>query len=425
MKPQLDDAALHGLPGEIVRTIDPYTEADKAAVLASFLTIFGCYVGASPRMIAGGVHPARLHVVIVGRSAKARKGSSAFPVLQIFEDIDPDWTEHQIVGGFGSGEGVISTAAEGDPRVLIREEEFGRVLAVAARQGSTISQLLRGAWDSGKLERRLAGSSQVVTGAHIALLAHVTVGEFLDKIASTDVSGGTVNRLLLIAAGRSKRLSRGADLPDDERARLVKLTSEAVTRARHLGRMRYTPAGGALWDAMYDHLAGDDPPGLLGDAIARAEPQVLRLSICYAAADGSAEIDVPHLAAAYSVWQYARATAAEIFPSRPFSDDETKLLAALVEAGDAGLTGEQKRDVFHRHRTASQIAGMLSTLERFGLAVTSTVPTGGRPMELTVVTQKGADSADGADSAPPSPLPTLSALLAQGRRLNVLDGGAA
>lgn len=412
MKPQLDDAALHGLPGEVVRTIAPYTEADNAAVLASFLTIFGCYVGPSPRMIAGGVHPARLHTLIIGRSAKARKGSSVFPLLQIFEQIDPDWTQNQIVGGFGSGEAVISTAADGDPRVLIREEEFAKILAVAARQGSTISQLLRGAWDSGKLERRLAGSSQVVEGAHIALLAHVTVGEFLEKLERTDVSGGTVNRLLMVAAGRSKRISRGAALPDDELSRLVKLTREAVARSRHLGRMRYTPAGGALWDVMYDHLADDDPPGPLGDAIARAEPQVLRLSITYAAADGTAEIDVPHLSAAYAVWQYARATAAEVFPSRPLSDDETKLLRALVEAGDAGLTGDQKRDVFHRHRTAEQIETMLATLHRMGLAVTSKVPTGGRPMELTVVTQQGADSADSAVTTP-SPLPALPALLAQ------------
>jgi len=412
VKPTLADAAMHGLPGEFVRTVAPHTEADPAAVLVSFLTTFGCYVGPSPRILAGGVHPARLHTLIVGRSAKARKGSSAFPVMQVFETIDREWTDKQVIGGFGSGEAVISAADNGDPRVLIREEEFAKILAVAARQGSTISQLLRGAWDSGRLERRLAGSSQVVIGAHVSLLAHVTIGELLDKLAATDVSGGTVNRLLLIAAGRSKRLSRGATVPRAEVDRLAGLTEQAVTAARRIGEMRYTERGGVLWDAMYDHLADDDPPGQLGDAIARAEPQVLRLSICYAAADGTPEIDVPHLAAAYSVWRYARDTAASIFPSRPMSDDEAKLLRALADAGDAGMTADQRRDLFSRHRTAEQLDRMVATLERLGLATAAKVPTGGRPAALVTVTRHGAESADSANSAP-SPLPALSALFAQ------------
>jgi hypothetical protein len=412
VKPALAPEAFHGLPGEFVRTVEPYTEADAAAVLATFLTTFGCYVGPSPRVLAGGVHTARLHTLIVGRSAKARKGSSMFPVMQVFEHLDLEWTEQQIIGGFGSGEAVISAAADGDPKVLIREEEFAKILAVAARQGSTISQLLRGAWDSGRLERRLAGSSQVVTGAHVALLAHVTIGELLDKLAATDVSGGTVNRLLLIAAGRSKRISRGATLPQSEVERLAKLTRSAVDQARRIGQMRYTPDGGALWDVIYDHLADDDPPGPLGDAIARAEPQVLRLSIAYAAADGTPEIDVPHLAAAYSVWSYARSTAAGIFPSRAVTGDETKLLDALIEAGDAGMTADQRRDLFSRHRSAEQLDLMVSTLEGLGYARRAKVPTGGRPADLVTVTQRGADSADSADSAL-SPLPALPALLAQ------------
>jgi hypothetical protein len=413
MKPTLGDEAFHGLPGEFVRTVDPYSEADPAAVLLTFLTTFGCYVGPSPRILAGGVHTARLHTLIVGRSAKARKGSSYYPVGQVFDAIDADWTEKQIIGGFGSGEAVITAADDGDPRVLIREEEFAKILAIAARQGSTISQLLRGAWDSGRLERRLAGSTQIVTGAHIALLAHVTIGELLEKLAATDVSGGTVNRLLLVAAGRSKRLSRGATLPAHEVQRLARLTRDAVDQARRIAEMRYTPAGGALWDAMYEHLSDDDPPGPLGDAIARAEPQVLRLSIIYAIADGSSEIDVPHLAAAYTVWQYARQTAAGIFPSRATSDDETKLLAALTEAGDGGMTADQTRDVFSRHRTAEQMSQMMDNLREAGLIISREVPTGGRPMRLTTITAKGASSANSAVTGRPSPLPALPALFAQ------------
>lgn len=414
MTPRLDPVALHGLPGEFVRTVEPYSEADPAALLATFLATFGAYVGPSPRVLAGGIHTARLHVCITGRTAKARKGSSRHAVGQVFELVDSAWWDERVLGGFGSGESVITAAAGDDPRVLVNEQEFGRILAVAARQGSTITQLLREAWDTGKLERRLASGGEVVKGAHVCMLAHITVGELLDKLDRTDLSGGTINRLLLIAAERSKRLPVGANVPDRDLHRLADATRQAADTARRIGVMGYTPAGEQLWRVMYDHLAADDPPSPLGDAIARAEPQALRLSIIYATADGSSRIDVSHLAAAYAVWCYARDTAAAIFPSRDLTDDEQKLLRALVDAGDAGLTGEDRRAVFSRHRSARDLEAMVATLTRHGLAAEiEAPPTGGRPPRIVKATQRGADSADGAET-PVSPLPPISELLPVG-----------
>src|SRR5437660_378269 len=41
-------AALTGLAGEIVRTIEPHTEADPVAILLQFLVAFGNVVGRNP-----------------------------------------------------------------------------------------------------------------------------------------------------------------------------------------------------------------------------------------------------------------------------------------------------------------------------------------------------------------------------------------
>jgi hypothetical protein len=46
--PVLADAALHGLVGEIVRTIDPYTEADRMAILLNILVGVGNLLGTTP-----------------------------------------------------------------------------------------------------------------------------------------------------------------------------------------------------------------------------------------------------------------------------------------------------------------------------------------------------------------------------------------
>lgn len=43
--PMLAEEALWGLPGDIVATIEPHTEADRVAVLSSLLVAFGNAIG--------------------------------------------------------------------------------------------------------------------------------------------------------------------------------------------------------------------------------------------------------------------------------------------------------------------------------------------------------------------------------------------
>ena len=46
--PEVDDAAYYGLPGDIVRTIEPHSEADPVALLAQILASAGNAVGRCP-----------------------------------------------------------------------------------------------------------------------------------------------------------------------------------------------------------------------------------------------------------------------------------------------------------------------------------------------------------------------------------------
>src|SRR5262245_12020682 len=98
--PALADEALYGLVGDIVRTIDPYTEADKVAVLITLLTMFGNCVNASAHFLVEYTkHFVRLFVALVGRTAKGRKGQSLSTLRYIFEQLDPDWSSNRVVFG--------------------------------------------------------------------------------------------------------------------------------------------------------------------------------------------------------------------------------------------------------------------------------------------------------------------------------------
>lgn len=72
--PLLSNPAWHGLAGEFVAAIEPHTEADPVELLVDFLVSFGNAVGSGPHASADGSrHPARLNVVLVGKTSKARE----------------------------------------------------------------------------------------------------------------------------------------------------------------------------------------------------------------------------------------------------------------------------------------------------------------------------------------------------------------
>ena len=63
----LDEAALHGLAGEFVRTVEPHSEADIAALLGQLLVAFGSAVGSQPYFMAeSDRHGVNLNAVFVG-----------------------------------------------------------------------------------------------------------------------------------------------------------------------------------------------------------------------------------------------------------------------------------------------------------------------------------------------------------------------
>src|SRR5215217_1245263 len=169
--PALDPAALHGIAGEIVQTLDPHTEADPVAILIQTLALAGNVIGRNPYyQIESDRHHANLFAVLTGKSSKARKGTSAGRVSAIIRIADARWSDDRTKGGLSSGEGLINEVRDpvekwnakekvsetvdpgiADKRLMISEPEFASALSVCERHGNTLSPLIRKAWDGGKL----------------------------------------------------------------------------------------------------------------------------------------------------------------------------------------------------------------------------------------------------------------------------------
>jgi hypothetical protein len=193
--PSLAAQAFHGLAGEVVRAIEPHSEADPAAILLQFLAAFGNVVGPGPHcMVESTSHSLNLFVVLVGESSKARKGTSWGHIRRLFAGVDAEWLDQRVTGGLCSAEGLISEVRDEefvtDRRLFAVSDEFASVLRIMGREGNTLSPILRSAWDSGNLRTLVKHDPLRATGAHISLLGHITRLELLRYLSDTESHNG-------------------------------------------------------------------------------------------------------------------------------------------------------------------------------------------------------------------------------------------
>jgi hypothetical protein len=371
--PTLDGAALYGLAGDVVCILEPHTEADPAALLVTFLALFGNAVGAGPHVRVGAAqHPARLFACLVGDTARARKGQSFAEVGSLFALADPEWWDAARAGGLTSGEGIIARVRDDDQhhiekRAHFYEPEFARTLAAAARDGSTLSPVLRDAWDSGRLAVTTRKDPLVATGAHIGVVAHVTLEELRARLTSLDIANGFANRFLFTCVRRSKKLASGGTLDEATRRKLGTKVGEALRSARTRTVLSRTPTGDAAWRSVYENLP--EPPGLFGAVTARADAQLLRLSLVSALLDKGERIHDPNIEAAVAVWRYAEASAAHVFGGVLGSDLADRLLEELRAIYPQGLNREAQHGLFSRNTTAAALDAARTSLVRLKLAV--------------------------------------------------------
>jgi len=387
--------------GEFVQLVEPHTESDPAALLFQFLTEVGSLVGRGPHVLAEeDQHHANLFTVVVGRTARARKGTSRQVVHRRLRGVDPSWDSDCQATGLSSGEGLIwavrdaGSPADGDPspgvsdkRLLVFESEFASPLRMMARQGNTLSPLLRNAWDTGDLRILTKNFPAKATGAHVSVIAHVTEDELHRCLDRTDITNGFANRFLWACARRPQLLPDGGRLRSVNFSQFDARLRKAVAFATDLGSraLDFDQEAHALWRLVYPRISVERV-GAYDAATSRAEAQVLRLSLIYGLLDCSETIGTSHLEAALAVWAYADESARYIFGDDIGDPVADRILAALRSAPE-GMTREEIRDLFSHNQASEKIDRVLQKLAETGLAYCRKEPTRGRPAERWFATE--------------------------------------
>jgi hypothetical protein len=96
--------------------------------------------------------------------------------------------------------------------------------------------------------------------------------------------------------------------------------------------------------------------------------------------DGSSTIEADHLLAGLAVWEYAEESARRMFGDATGDPVADKIMEALKEK-PKGLTRNEIRDLFARHRSSTRIDQALNHLQELGRVRSESQATGGRPVE--------------------------------------------
>jgi hypothetical protein len=401
-KPTLAPEALHGLAGEFIKTIEPYTEADPVAVLITFLVSFGNVIGRFAHFTVEETrHYLNLFAVLVGITSKGRKGLSGSTAGHIFERVDEDWSKHRKKSGLSSGEGLINEVRDeryeerpikdggrvtdyervrvdegvADKRLLVFEEEFSQGLKTMIREGNILSSIIRQAWDSGSLSPMTKHAPIKATGAHISIIGHITKNELQKYLTETEQCNGYANRLLWFVVERSKKIPNPTGTPRSLLDPLITRLCGAVEFAKTVTHMKRDSETEAVWGEVYNELS-EGKEGLVGAITSRGEAQSMRLACIYALLAQSSVVRVEHLNAALALWEYSEGCAQAIFGTLSGDPTVDRILLAL-EKGPMSET--EIRDLFGRHKSGGEIDRALGSLVNLGKAKPGVVVTGGRP----------------------------------------------
>ena len=383
--------AFTGLAGDFVRLVTPESEADPHALLLALLVGFGAMVGRKPHYLVESTNQAvNEYVVIVGETAKGRKGTAVDRALHVLAQVEPDFIESRLRYGLSTGEGLIYAIrdpriignkldpGEQDKRLLFIEPEFSSVLR--AIRMNRLSEDLRNAWDGKPISRVIKSGSYGCQKPHICLVANTTLDELKGLFKMNEKANGFGNRFLWVCARRSKLLPEGGKPLDEQKlGALVAGLRAALAIAKDIDQVTFDEKTRRVWiEKTYPRLSVG-APGLIGAMIGRSETHVLRLATLYALLDSSSVIRVEHLKAALDVWEYCEASVACVFGDVVGNETVDRILT-ILRASPEGLTQTQiNRCAFGSNKPAEEMRQALLLLEQHKMVRSQTIKTEGRP----------------------------------------------
>jgi hypothetical protein len=414
-----DAEAFGGTLGAVLDVISDGTDASRVGMLGSLIALAGALI---PRQTFWNREVTTSpYICLVGPSAIGRKGTAMNRArIALGLALGRSVVNRLLLSGLASGEGLVSALArqrpDGTPDAqvvaLIWEEEFARMLATRQREGATLDQYMRQAFDMDVLAQHKSASNKVVEAPYwLPALVAITPTELRDRIEGGAIKSGSGNRWLYLPVMRRDVATDGGTpvLPPD-------LTT-ALLGARHSAEAHWAtplPLDAAVTSRLteYSDWIGANSIGQEADLSPRLATMALRIALVHAAVDQAGSVGTVHLDRALALTQYARRGIPWVFGPIVGNPDAQLLLRRLRMQPD-GLTANWVTQ--HAIRDPLRREAAKDELVRLGLAQVVVRQTGGRPLTVLVAVAPRAEARARARVAPPPDDPTFRAPRAPAR----------
>ncbi|HSW70544.1 MAG TPA: DUF3987 domain-containing protein [Gammaproteobacteria bacterium] len=390
--PSIHKDAFFGVLMSFVDVASKNSEASSVAVAANVMAWFSAILG---RSVCQWIGDTKIHCrpfpLLVGRSGKARKGTSEGLPRRVFSRVDEmlkvENPSHSILnvhgGGLSSGEGISYAIRDAvdekdlgvlDKRLLVIEAEFANVLANCKREGSTLSPVIRNTFDGRDLAPLTKRDQTRATKPHVVILGHITCHELQSRVSSgVEVFNGLLNRFLICLVAREKlvplpEMTLASDIDQIAgyivdvlkfvHAEKVKCGGEVV--------VSMSPAVQKHWGTVYSQVSRDIP-GVVGSLLARTEVYCRMLAMIFAVLDKKSVIELAHLKSALRWIVYMEESVRYLFSKVSEKANEEKLVLFAEEIfmllkAKGGMTRTDISGAFSRHKAAKEITDALKYL---------------------------------------------------------------
>lgn len=248
--PRLDPALVEGhLLGRAALAVAAATGISLAGPWAVLCSIVGTYLGPGPHIVTAGTRRSHDFVGLVGASGQG-KGYAVTSVVDLVRPVlnMGEWLDERTATGVNSGEHLIDRLAEeGDCRLLHYEPEIGRLFAVDSRGGSTLSAVVRDAYDSPAVLKTGARSKVArAENPHLGSIVAGTPSDLAELLAPKDLRNGVAGRYGWHHVQQDEYRPFGA-AEGDAYGGLRSELAQVIADARRLALLRWTPEARELW----------------------------------------------------------------------------------------------------------------------------------------------------------------------------------
>jgi Protein of unknown function (DUF3987) len=387
---ELAGPAYHGPLGKLAIAAANQTEASPAFVLMHLLAYFSIAIGKGSQDRPGpyihldgaGHDYLNIFTVLVGPSGEGRKNTAKRCADAVFSLIDPEFVANNITSGLTSDRGLLEamrdpshrSAKDGGPdegvsdkRLLMIETEFASVLKHGDRDGETLCDLINQFYDGQNIISKKTKSPVKVTRGHLGIVGHTT-DDAMDKNTTTsNKSDGFLGRFVVIFDSTRKHMAfpgNVAETISNYFSVEIESMKDALRTARDRKLISLDHGLEKRWESLY-HKLRSRPAGRIGQLFVRFPSNVKRLAALYALADGMCVILPRHLHAAEAILDHAARSLKFIFAG-DIDERGDKLLAALREAGEGGMTKTQiAQRVFNGHGDSASLERILTKYQAY------------------------------------------------------------